>query len=119
MGALVAVVVLGSLFPQLLAWAFRSTPTPVPAWSDEAARVSAACKADPALCTRVVFTPFLAPDWVAAFSGPTYPHKCGLSRGVEVVGLGQSFKARMCGPLWEQLGEVRVTGLGDFFKYCV
>ena len=59
------------------------------------------------------------PDWADAFSEPTHPHKCGLSRGVEVVGLGQSFKARMCGPLWEQLGELRVTGLGDFFKYCV
>jgi hypothetical protein len=59
------------------------------------------------------------PDWADAFSEPTHPHKCGLSRGVEVVGLGQSFKARMCGPLWEQLGELRVTCLGDFFKYCV
>ena len=59
------------------------------------------------------------PDWADAFSEPTHPHKCGLSRGVEVVGLGQSFKARMCGPLWEQLGELRVTCLGDFFKYCI
>ena len=33
---------------------------------------------------------------------------------MEVAGLGQSFKARMCGPLWEQLGELRVTCLGDF-----
>ena len=59
------------------------------------------------------------PDWADAFSEPTHPHKCGLSRGVEVVGLGQSFKARMCGPLGEQVAEFRVTCLGNFFKYCV
>jgi hypothetical protein len=59
------------------------------------------------------------PDWADAFSEPTHPLKSGLSRGVEAVGLGQSFKARMCGPLWEQRGELRVTCLRDFFKYRV
>ena len=45
--------------------------------------------------------------------------RAAVSRGVEAAGLGQSFKSRMCGPLWEQRGELRVTCLGDFFKYRV
>ena len=46
-GGIVVLVVLGLWLPQLPAGAFRSTPAP--AWSDEVARVSAACKADPML----------------------------------------------------------------------
>ncbi len=71
-GALVAVVVLGLWLPQFSAGAFRSTPAP--AWSDEVARVFAACKADPALVERIVFTPFWPPNWGDALSEPTHPN---------------------------------------------
>jgi len=71
-GALVVVAVLGLWLPQLPAGAFRSTPAPP--WSDEVARVSAACKADPALAERIVFTPFWPPNWGDALSEPTHPN---------------------------------------------
>ncbi len=71
-GALVAVVVLGLWLPQFPAGAFRSTPAP--AWGDEVARVFAACKADPALVERIMFTPFWPPNWGDALSEPTHPN---------------------------------------------
>ena len=79
-GALIAVVVLGSWLPQLPAGGWRSTPAP--AWSDEAARLSALCKPeapgvfpDQALAYQMVFTPF----WPADYPGveihePTHPN---------------------------------------------
>ncbi len=71
-GGIVVLVVLGLWLPQFSAGAFRSTPAP--AWSDEVARVSAACKADPALVERIVFTPFWPPNWGDALSEPTHPN---------------------------------------------
>ena len=71
-GGIVVLVVLGLWLPQLPAGAFRSTPAP--AWSDEVARVSAACKADPKLSERIIFTPFWPPDWGDALSEPTHPN---------------------------------------------
>jgi hypothetical protein len=71
-GGIVVLVVLGLWLPQLPAGAFRSTPAP--AWSDEVARVSAACKADPMLSERIIFTPFWPPDWGDALSEPTHPN---------------------------------------------
>jgi hypothetical protein len=68
---IVVAVVLALWLPQLPAGAFRSTPAP--AWSDEVARVSAACKADPALSERIMFTPFWPPNWGDALSEPTHP----------------------------------------------
>ncbi len=68
---IVVVVVLALWLPALPAGAFRSTPAP--AWSDEVARVSAACKSDPALVERIVFTPFWPPNWGDALSEPTHP----------------------------------------------
>jgi hypothetical protein len=68
---IVVAVVLALWLPQLSAGAFRSTPAP--AWSDEVARVSAACKADPALSERIMFTPFWPPNWGDALSEPTHP----------------------------------------------
>ena len=69
---IVIAVVLVLWLPQLPAGAFRSTPAP--AWSDEVARVSAACKADPALSERIMFTPFWPPNWGDALSEPTHPN---------------------------------------------
>ncbi len=71
-GGIVVLVVLGLWLPQFSAGAFRSTPAP--AWSDEVARVFAACKADPALVERIVFTPFWPPNWGDALSEPTHPN---------------------------------------------
>ncbi len=71
-GGIVVLVVLGLWLPQLPAGVFRSTPAP--AWSDEVARVFAACKADPALVERIVFTPFWPPNWGDALSEPTHPN---------------------------------------------
>ncbi len=71
-GGVVVLVVLGLWLPQLSAGAFRSTPAP--AWSDEVARVFAACKADPALVERIMFTPFWPPNWGDALSEPTHPN---------------------------------------------
>ena len=68
---IVVAVVLALWLPQLPAGAFRSTPAP--AWSDEVARVSAACKADPALSERLMFTPFWPPNWGDELSEPTHP----------------------------------------------
>jgi hypothetical protein len=68
---IVVAVVLALWLPQLPAGAFRSTPAP--AWSDEVARVSAACKADPAMSERLMFTPFWPPNWGDALSEPTHP----------------------------------------------
>ena len=70
--ALVVVILAVLWVPLFPAGAFRSTPAP--AWSDEVARVSASCTADPALSERIIFTPFWPPNWGDALSEPTHPN---------------------------------------------
>ena len=70
--ALVSVVVIVIWSPAFAASAFRATPAPP--WSDEVARVEAACKADPEFIDRPIFTPFWPPNWGDGLIEPTHPN---------------------------------------------
>ena len=70
--ALVGVVVIVLWSPAFAASAFRATPAPP--WSDEVARVEAACKADPEFIDRPIFTPFWPPNWGDGLTEPTHPN---------------------------------------------
>ena len=70
--ALVTVVVIVLWSPAFAASAFRATPAPP--WSDEVARVEAACKADPEFIDRPIFTPFWPPNWGDGLTEPTHPN---------------------------------------------
>lgn len=71
-GTLLVAIIALLWVPSLPAGAFRATAAP--AWSDEVARVTASCTADPALAERVIFTPFWPPNWGDALSEPTHPN---------------------------------------------
>jgi hypothetical protein len=65
-------VVIGILWwPLMGASEFRSKPTP--RWTDEVARVAAACSADPARNERPIFSPFWPPNWGDGLIEPTHP----------------------------------------------
>ncbi len=67
-----AVVLVGVIWwPAVPASAWRTTPAP--SWPDEVARVVAACKADPGLTERPIFTPYWPPDWGDALAEPSHP----------------------------------------------
>lgn len=71
----IAFVTLGVIVvwsPAFAASAFRATPAPP--WSDEVARVEAACKADPEFIDRPIFTPFWPPNWGDGLIEPTHPN---------------------------------------------
>ena len=70
--ALVSVAVIVIWSPAFAASAFRATPAPP--WSDEVARVEAACKADPEFIDRPIFTPFWPPNWGDGLTEPTHPN---------------------------------------------
>lgn len=67
-GAIVLVV----WWPSIPASWFRTMPAPP--WSDEVTRVENACRADPSLQERIIFSPFWPPDWGDALSEPTHPN---------------------------------------------
>ena len=70
--ALVAAVVLVIWWPSIPASAWRTTPAP--SWSDEVARVAAACQADPGASERPIFTPFWPPNWGDGLAEPSHPN---------------------------------------------
>ncbi len=69
---LVTGVVLIIWWPAMPASTFRATPAP--AWTDEVARVEAACRANPDFIDRPIFTPFWPPNWGDDLTEPTHPN---------------------------------------------
>jgi len=69
----IVVVIVGAVWWSALpaSW-FRTMPAPP--WRDEVLRVENACKADPALQERIIFSPYWPPDWGDALSEPTHPN---------------------------------------------
>ncbi len=70
--ALIVVVTLVIWWPAMAASAFRSTPAPL--WTEEVARVKAACAAAPDALERPIFTPFWPPNWGDGLTEPTHPN---------------------------------------------
>jgi len=69
LGTLVVLII---WWPAMPASAFRATPAPP--WTDEVARVEAACRADPDFMDRPIFTPFWPPNWGDGLTEPTHPN---------------------------------------------
>ena len=69
---LLTLVVLVIWWPAMPASAFRATPAPP--WTDEVARVEAACRANPDFVDRPIFTPFWPPNWGDGLTEPTHPN---------------------------------------------
>jgi len=65
--ALIAVI----WWPMIPARPFRADPAPP--WTDEVARVTAKCQADPGFTERLIFSPFWPPNWGDALAEPTHP----------------------------------------------
>jgi len=72
MVAIVVVIVGAVWWPALPASWFRTMPAPP--WQEEVLRVENACKADPALQERIIFSPYWPPNWGDALSEPTHPN---------------------------------------------
>ena len=70
--ALIVVVTLVVWWPAMPASTFRSTPAPP--WTEEVARVKAACKAAPDALERPIFSPFWPPNWGDGLTEPTHPN---------------------------------------------
>ncbi len=67
------IVLVGIIWsPMFSASWFRTMPAPP--WSAEVARVENACKADPALQERIIFSPYWPPNWGDALAEPTHPN---------------------------------------------
>jgi hypothetical protein len=69
---LIVIVTLLIWWPAMPASSFRSTPAPP--WTEEVARVKAACKAAPDALERPIFTPFWPPNWGDGLTEPTHPN---------------------------------------------
>ena len=65
--ALIAVI----WWPMIPARPFRADPAPP--WTDEVARVTAKCQADPGFTERLIFSPYWPPNWGDALAEPTHP----------------------------------------------
>lgn len=72
MVAIAIVIVAAVWWPALPASWFRTMPAPP--WQEEVLRVENACKADPALQERIIFSPYWPPNWGDALSEPTHPN---------------------------------------------
>jgi hypothetical protein len=72
MVAIVVVIVGAMWWPALPASWFRTMPAPP--WQEEVLRVENACKGDPALQERIIFSPYWPPNWGDALSEPTHPN---------------------------------------------
>lgn len=72
MVALVIVIVGAVWWTALPASWFRTMPAPP--WQEEVLRVENACKADPALQERIIFSPYWPPNWGDGLSEPTHPN---------------------------------------------
>jgi hypothetical protein len=70
--ALIVVVTLVIWWPAMPASTFRSTPAPP--WTQEVARVKAACKVAPDALERPIFSPFWPPNWGDGLTEPTHPN---------------------------------------------
>ncbi len=70
--ALVVAVTLVVWWPAMPASTFRSTPAPP--WTEEVARVKAACKVAPDALERPIFSPFWPPNWGDGLTEPTHPN---------------------------------------------
>ncbi len=69
--ALVVALVAVIWWPMIPARPFRADPAPP--WTDEVARVTAKCQADPGFTERLIFSPFWPPNWGDALAEPTHP----------------------------------------------
>lgn len=72
MVALVIVIVGAVWWTALPASWFRTMPAPP--WQEEVLRVENACKGDPALQERIIFSPYWPPNWGDGLSEPTHPN---------------------------------------------
>lgn len=72
MVAIVVVIVGAVWWPALPASWFRTMPAPP--WQEEVLRVENACKGDPAVQERIIFSPYWPPNWGDALSEPTHPN---------------------------------------------
>ena len=72
MVAIVVVIVAAVWWPAMPASWFRTMPAPP--WQEEVLRVENACKGDPALQERIIFSPYWPPNWGDALSEPTHPN---------------------------------------------
>ena len=72
MVAITVVIVAAVWWPAFPASWFRTMPAPP--WQEEVLRVENACKADPALQERIIFSPYWPPNWGDALSEPTHPN---------------------------------------------
>jgi len=72
MVGLVIVIVGAVWWTALPASWFRTMPAPP--WQEEVLRVENACKADPALQERIIFSPYWPPNWGDGLSEPTHPN---------------------------------------------
>ncbi len=70
--ALIVVLTLVIWWPAMPASVFRSTPAPP--WTEEVARVKAACQVAPDALERPIFSPFWPPNWGDGLTEPTHPN---------------------------------------------
>ncbi len=78
-----AVLIVAVWWPGIPASWFRTTPAPP--WSEEVARVENACRADPALQERIIFSPYWPPDW-GDCALRAHPPERAVPDGVDVAG---------------------------------
>jgi hypothetical protein len=69
---LIVFVTLVIWWPAIPASTFRSTPAPP--WTEEVARVKAACQLAPDALERPIFSPFWPPNWGDGLTEPTHPN---------------------------------------------